>query len=335
MAESATYFSELVPSNVDSSQDPTDGGAQLRVIKDTIVNTCGSFDAAITATSAEVNYLDITTLGTAEASKALTIAADSTYTLNGMTCADGGAFTTIDINGGTINGITDLAIADGGTGASDAATARTNLGISVGSDVQEYNAGLADIAALAVTDGNFIVGDGANWVAESGATARTSLGLGSIATQASSSVSITGGSITGITDLAIADGGTGASDEATARSNLGIDALARYQLQGVIANAASAETAWVAVGVSGDITRFDTVIEGQITGTAATVTLQTSAGTTIASVTIATGGAAGDVDSDTSPANTAVTAGTALKVVNTGGSTGAQRVWFTITVDNS
>jgi hypothetical protein len=53
-------------------------------------------------------------------------------------------------------------------------------------------------------------------------TARTNLGLGTIATQASSSVTITGGSITGITDLAIADGGTGASDAATARTNLGL-----------------------------------------------------------------------------------------------------------------
>ena len=36
-------------------------------------------------------------------------------------------------------------------------------------------------------------------------------GLGTIATQAASNVSITGGSITGITDLAVADGGTGSS----------------------------------------------------------------------------------------------------------------------------
>lgn len=76
---------------------------------------------------------------------------------------------------------------------------------------QPLDSDLTTLGGLAKTDGNFIVGDGTTWVVESGSTARTSLGLGSIATQNSSSVSITGGSITGITDLAVADGGTGAS----------------------------------------------------------------------------------------------------------------------------
>jgi hypothetical protein len=54
------------------------------------------------------------------------------------------------------------------------------INLEIGTDVQAYDAQLADIAALAVTDGNIIVGDGSNWVAESGATARTSLGVHSV-----------------------------------------------------------------------------------------------------------------------------------------------------------
>lgn len=54
---------------------------------------------------------------------------------------------------------------------------RTDLGLVIGTNVMAWDAQLDDIAALAYTDGNFIVGDGSNWVAESGATARTSLGI--------------------------------------------------------------------------------------------------------------------------------------------------------------
>jgi hypothetical protein len=60
----------------------------------------------------------------------------------------------------------------------DAANWKAGLGLEIGTDVQAYDAGLADISGLAVTNGNIIVGDGTNWVAESGETARTSLGLG-------------------------------------------------------------------------------------------------------------------------------------------------------------
>lgn len=92
----------------------------------------------------------------------------------------------------------------------------------LGVTLQGWDQQLDDIAALTPTDGNFIVGNGTTWVAESGATVRTSLGLGSIATQAASAVAITGGDITGITDLAVADGGTGASTAADARTSLGL-----------------------------------------------------------------------------------------------------------------
>lgn len=65
----------------------------------------------------------------------------------------------------------------GGTGASTAAVARDNLGLTIGSDVQAFSTKLTAIAALTPTDGNFIVGNGTTWVVESGATARASLGL--------------------------------------------------------------------------------------------------------------------------------------------------------------
>ena len=79
----------------------------------------------------------------------------------------------------------------------DASAQRTTLGLVIGTDVQAYDAQLADIAGLTPTDGNIIVGDGTNFVTESGGIARASLGLGTISTQDSGSVSISGGNIDG------------------------------------------------------------------------------------------------------------------------------------------
>lgn len=157
------------------------------------------------------------------------------------------------ITNSTITGITDLAIADGGTGASTAAGARTNLGIDIGSDVQAFDPALQSIAGLTTSANQAIYTTGSDTYATTSltafgrsliddadaATARTTLALGSLATQNASSVVITGGTanltsatigsatisggtVTGITDLAIADGGTGASTAAGARTNLGI-----------------------------------------------------------------------------------------------------------------
>ena len=94
----------------------------------------------------------------------------------------------------------DATISDTGViTLTDGASTRQNLGLEIGVDVQAYDDQLADIAGLTPTDGNFIVGDGTNFVLESGATARTSLGLGTIATQDANNVSISGGSISGVT----------------------------------------------------------------------------------------------------------------------------------------
>lgn len=92
----------------------------------------------------------------------------------------------------------------------------------IGTSVQGYDADLVTLSGLSSADSNFIVGSPSGWVVESGSTVRTSLGLGTIATQNANAVSISGGSITGITDLAVADGGTGASDASGARANLGL-----------------------------------------------------------------------------------------------------------------
>ncbi len=72
--------------------------------------------------------------------------------------------------------------------AADYAAMRGLLDLEAGTDFlspsaiaaayQALSNRLTDIAGLAVTDGNIIVGNGTTWVAESGGTARTSLGLG-------------------------------------------------------------------------------------------------------------------------------------------------------------
>ena len=111
------------------------------------------------------------------------------------------------VDGSIVNADVNASAAIDATKIHDGTISNTEFGYlnGVSSNIQDQidakgasNANLTAIGNLANTDGNFIVGSGSTWVAENGATARTSLGIGTIATQASSSVAITGGSITGI-----------------------------------------------------------------------------------------------------------------------------------------
>ena len=101
--------------------------------------------------------------------------------------------------------------------AESGATLKTSLGLTIGTDVQAYSANLAAVAAVTVTSAGTALLDDADASAQ-----RTTLGLGTIATQAANSVNISGGAVTGITDITVADGGTGASDASGARTNLGL-----------------------------------------------------------------------------------------------------------------
>mgnify|MGYP001080587892 CR=1 FL=1 len=84
----------------------------------------------------------------------------------------GATLVTPTISGGTISGITDLAIADGGTGASTAATARANLGITpTNIGAQPLDATLTSIAALGTAADKLAYTTGVDTWAESAITA--------------------------------------------------------------------------------------------------------------------------------------------------------------------
>jgi hypothetical protein len=73
---------------------------------------------------------------------------------------------------------------------------------------QPLDADLTTIAGLSSADGNFIVGSATGWVAESGATARTSLGLGALATLSTVDASTITDNSVGAAELNVSGNGT-------------------------------------------------------------------------------------------------------------------------------
>ena len=203
--------------NIGASNDGT-----LTIGGVTIINNAGSGAVALSG----INSLDATTEATIEA------AIDTLSNLTSIgTIATG------------VWAATDVAVAHGGTGASSAGDARTNLGLVIGTDVQAYDADLAAIAGLtsAANKLPYFTGSGAAAVADftafgrsivddaDAAAVRTTIGVDAAGTDNSTNVTLAGsldyltlsgqeitrGAIVLTTDvsgtLPVGNGGTGAT----------------------------------------------------------------------------------------------------------------------------
>lgn len=132
------------------------------------------------------------------------------------------------------------------------------------------------IASRASTTGNILIATSSDWYAISTSTFNTWMGLLSMANQAANSVAITGGTISGITDLPTADGGTGQSWNAVATasipyfSGLGVMSTLDASNTGTYLKSQGTSSApiWASIGgAGGNVTIMGPEYVGSVTGT--------------------------------------------------------------------
>lgn len=128
--ESVTHISDLDAANPTSSDSRTQGDDHIRNIKTALKTDLPNIDGVVTASVADLNRTDVTTEGTAEASKVLT--ADS----GGNIDFNNGNMTNVDIDSGTVDGATL-----GASSNVDIQGANVNLGSDADGDLYYRSGG--------------------------------------------------------------------------------------------------------------------------------------------------------------------------------------------------
>ena len=268
----------------------------------------GYLDGVTSAIQTQIDSKQATITGGASTIVSSNLTADRALVSNGSGKVAASSVTATEL--GYVSGVTSAIQTQIGTkltasnnlsDVSSASTARTNLGLAIGTNVQAYDAELQAIAGLtsAADKGIQFTGSGTAGTYDlttagkallddaDASAQRTTLGLGTIATQNANNVALTGGTITGLGDP------SSTSDAATKNY---VDTLVAGLRTRVIARVASTANVNISTGLENGDTLDGVTL---VTGNRVLLKDQSTASQNGLYIVVASGAASRDPEFDT------------------------------------